>query len=79
MARQLLTTIGVECSAAGVALHYGTRKEGGILDGWLVDTVDAGCVDSIEAAGIRCRTAPLLMADPDATADMAAAAIALVA
>ena len=79
MARQLLTTIGVECSAAGVALHYGARKDGGVLDGWLVDTVDAASVDLLESAAIRARAVPLLMTDSDATAEMVAAAVALVA
>ena len=37
MAEQMLTSIGVEVSAAGVGLHYGARADGGVLDGWLVD------------------------------------------
>ncbi|MFE6130838.1 2-phospho-L-lactate transferase, partial [Streptomyces sp. NPDC056437] len=49
----------------------------GLLDGWLVDTVDAGTVGEIEAAGIRCRAVPLLMTDTDATAEMARQALAL--
>jgi LPPG:FO 2-phospho-L-lactate transferase len=79
MARQLLEVVGVECSAAAVALHYGSRKDGGLLDGWLVDEVDAAAVGAVEDAGIRCRAAPLLMTDPDATAEIVAAAIDLVA
>jgi LPPG:FO 2-phospho-L-lactate transferase len=77
MARQLLGVIGVEVSAAGVAEHYGARAAGGILDGWLVDTVDAALVERIEAAGIRCRAVPLMMTDADATAAMVAAAVGL--
>jgi LPPG:FO 2-phospho-L-lactate transferase len=77
MARQLLGVIDVEVSAAGVAEHYGARSTGGIVDGWLVDTVDAHLVDRIETAGIRCRAVPLMMTDHDATADMVAAAIEL--
>ena len=79
MARQLLGTIGVEVSAAGVAEHYGARATGGVIDGWLVDTIDAGLVERIEAAGIRSRAVPLMMRDHDATAAMAAAAVGLVA
>src|SRR5690606_40878027 len=41
MANQLLTAVGVEVSAAGVGLHHGARTADGVLDGWLVDTVDA--------------------------------------
>jgi LPPG:FO 2-phospho-L-lactate transferase len=77
MARQLLGVIGVEVSAAGVAEHYGARTAGGVLDGWLVDTVDEAAVDRVEAAGIRCRAVPLMMTDHDATADMVAAALDL--
>ena len=77
MARQLLGVIGVEVSAAGVAEHYGARQSGGVLDGWLVDSVDAAVVERVEAAGIRCRAVPLWMTDHDATADLVAEAIDL--
>jgi len=85
MAHQLLTAIGVEVSAAGVGLHYGARtgepgaQEGGVLDGWLVDTTDAGEVRRVEEAGLACAAVPLWMSDLDATAAMAAAAVSLVA
>ena len=78
MAEQMLTSIGVEVSAAGVGLHYGSRTADGILDGWLVDDSDADDVRRVEAAGIPCRAVPLMMTDPDATAAMAAAAVDLV-
>ena len=78
MAEQLLTGIGVEVSAGGVARHYGTRSRGGVLDGWLVDESDAAEVAGVEAAGIACRAVPLLMGDDDATAAMAVAAADLV-
>jgi LPPG:FO 2-phospho-L-lactate transferase len=77
MARQLLGVIGVEVSAAGVAEHYGARTGGGVIDGWLVDTVDASQVERIEALGIRSRAVPLMMTDPDATAAMVVAALDL--
>jgi len=77
MARQLLGIIGVEVSAAGVAEHYGARASGGVIDGWLVDTADAGLVGRIEAAGIRARAVPLMMTDHDATAAMVEAALDL--
>ncbi|ANH36606.1 2-phospho-L-lactate transferase [Nocardioides dokdonensis FR1436] len=78
MAQQLLTSIGVEVSAAGVGLHYGARSRGGVLDGWLVDSVDADAVPALEAAGLRAAAAPLMMTSADATAAMAAAALDLV-
>jgi LPPG:FO 2-phospho-L-lactate transferase len=79
MAHQLLTAIGVDVSAAAVARHYGARSEGGVLDGWLVDTVDAAEVEIVRAVGLRCAAVPLLMTSVEATAEMAAAAVSLVA
>ncbi|MFE2443472.1 2-phospho-L-lactate transferase [Streptomyces sp. NPDC059426] len=73
MADKVLAAVGVESTAAAVATHYGS----GLLDGWLVDTVDAGAVDEVEAAGIRCRAIPLMMTDLEATAAMAAEALVL--
>ncbi|MEU4172055.1 2-phospho-L-lactate transferase [Streptomyces sp. NPDC026665] len=73
MADKVLAAVGVESTAAAVAEHYGS----GLLDGWLVDTVDAPAVERVEAAGIRCRAVPLMMSDLDATARMAREALAL--
>jgi LPPG:FO 2-phospho-L-lactate transferase len=73
MADKMLSAVGVETSAAAVAQHYGS----GLLDGWLVDTVDSGSVAEVEAAGVRCRAVPLMMTDTRATARMAAEALAL--
>jgi LPPG:FO 2-phospho-L-lactate transferase len=78
MAHQMLTAIGVEVSAAGVGLHYGARSAGGVLDGWLVDTVDEGEVARVREAGLACAAAPLLMTSLEATAAMASAALDLV-
>ncbi|WP_129842282.1 2-phospho-L-lactate transferase [Streptomyces sp. RFCAC02] len=75
MADKVLAAVGVAADAAAVARHYGS----GLLDGWLVDTADAGVVAAVEADGIRCRAVPLLMTDLDATAAMAGAALALAA
>ncbi len=84
MAEQMLTSIGVEVTAAGVGLHYGCRTDqthpgGGILDGWLVDEADADQVARLHEAGLASAAVPLMMSGPDATAAMAAAAIGLVA
>ena len=79
MADKVLAAIGVETSAAAVALHYGGRGDGGLLDGWLVDTADADAVSSVEAAGIACRAVPLLMPDVPAAAAMARSALELAA
>ncbi|MER5761327.1 2-phospho-L-lactate transferase [Streptomyces sp. NPDC002082] len=73
MADKVLAAVGVESTAAAVALHYGTE----LLDGWLVDTADADAVTEVEAAGITCRAVPLMMTDLAATAEMARAALEL--
>ncbi|WP_405756283.1 2-phospho-L-lactate transferase [Streptomyces sp. NBC_00073] len=73
MADKVLAAVGVEATAAAVALHYG----GELLDGWLVDTADADAVAEVEAAGIACRAVPLMMTDVAASAEMARAALAL--
>jgi LPPG:FO 2-phospho-L-lactate transferase len=77
MADACLTAIGVETSAEAVALHYGARSSGGLLDGWLVDASDAGAVPAVEEAGVRARAVPLWMRDPATSAQLAADAVAL--
>ena len=69
MADACLTAIGVETSAAAVATLYGPS----LIDGWLVDTVDAGAV----VDGVVVRSRPLLMTDIAATAAIARDALAL--
>ena len=73
MADACLSAIGVETSAQAVGRHYGARSEGGLLDGWLVDTADTG----VTVPGVEVRAVPLLMTDLDATAAMARAALEL--
>ncbi len=80
MAAQLLTALGIEVSAAAVAEHYGARSrrpDPGVLDGWLMDTADAGDVSRVEASGVAARAVPLMMTDRDATAAIVEAALAL--
>ena len=78
MARQLLTSIDVEVSAAGVGLHYGARGTGGLVDGWLVDTADLPDVEALVAGGLVATAVPLLMINDEATAAIARAAVELV-
>ena len=77
MADACLTAIGVATSADAVARLHGARRDGGLLDGWLVDTTDAAVVASLEADGIPTRAVPLWMTDPATTAQMVAAAVDL--
>ncbi|MBB5788463.1 LPPG:FO 2-phospho-L-lactate transferase [Jiangella mangrovi] len=72
MADAALQAIGVPTTAAGVAELFAD-----LLDGWLVDTVDADAVPVVEAAGVRCAAVPLWMTDVDAAAAMARAALDL--
>jgi LPPG:FO 2-phospho-L-lactate transferase len=78
MADACLDAIGVETSAEAVGRHYGARSDGGLLDAWLVDTVDAADVTRVREAGLACAAVPLLMTSPEATAAMASAALDLV-
>jgi LPPG:FO 2-phospho-L-lactate transferase len=73
MAEKCLPAVDVEVSAAGVGAHYGARRNGGLLDGWLVDTVDAG----VTVPGVEVHAVPLYMTDPGATAAMVRAAAGL--
>lgn len=77
MADACLSARGIATTARAVAESYGARSDGGILDGWLVDTSDADYTAAIEAAGIACRAVPLFMTDIPATAQMAKDAIEL--
>ncbi|GAA4380175.1 2-phospho-L-lactate transferase [Agromyces bauzanensis] len=77
MADACLTAIGVETDAAAVARHYGARSAGGLLDGWLVDEVDAAAVAPLRAIGLAATSVPLWMRDLDTSAALAGAAIDL--
>lgn len=72
-ADKCLAAIGVPATAEGVGRHYGARADGGLLDGYLI--ADG---DTADVPGVRVGTAPLLMRDPDATAEMVAACRKLV-
>ena len=73
MADKCLATVGVEVSAAGVGALYGPRADNGLLDGWLIDTSDAG----VDVPGVATRAVPLWMTDDQTTARMVADALAL--
>ncbi|MEU8172829.1 2-phospho-L-lactate transferase [Microbispora hainanensis] len=69
MADACLTAIGVETSAQAVLELYGSA----LLDGWLVAEEDKG----VALDGVVVEARPLLMSDPEATRDLAAAALTL--
>ena len=76
MADACLTAIGVSTAADAVALHYGSRSRGGVLDAWLIDESDGGLAPAIEAAGIRAHVVPLWMRDAESSAALARDALA---
>ncbi|MCV2488597.1 2-phospho-L-lactate transferase [Geodermatophilus sp. YIM 151500] len=71
MADRCLPALGIEVSAEGVGRHYGARATGGLLDAWLVAPGDAAA----DVPGVDVRAVPLLMSSPEATADLARAAL----
>jgi LPPG:FO 2-phospho-L-lactate transferase len=72
MADSCLPAIGVEVSAEGVGRHYGSRQQGGLLDGWLIHETDTA-----DLPGVEVRSIPLMMSDDSATAAMVHAALQL--
>lgn len=74
MADACLSAIGVDVSSAAVAVHYGARIAGGLLDGWLVAEEDAS---TPAPAGVIQRSRPLLMTSTEDAAAIAGAALDL--
>ena len=72
MADACLPTIGVEVSAEGVGRHYGARKDGGLLDGWLIHETDTA-----DVPGVEVRAVPLLMQSDELSAAMVRSALEL--
>ncbi len=77
MANQLLSGLGVEVSARGVAEYHGSRAGRGLHDGWLIDDSDAQEAPAIEELGMAVRAVPLWMADPEKTRRLAEDALQL--
>jgi LPPG:FO 2-phospho-L-lactate transferase len=70
MADRCLPALGIEVSAQGVGRHYDSRASGGLLDAWLVAPDDAA-----DVPGVDVRQVPLLMSSPEATRELARAAL----
>jgi LPPG:FO 2-phospho-L-lactate transferase len=72
MADECLSVIGVASTSEAVGGYYGPRSGVGILDGWLVHEGDHADIDGVEV-----RSVPLLMTNPEATAEMVRAGLEL--
>lgn len=72
MADECLRVIGVPTTAEDVGRHYGARSATGLLDVWMVDQSDHADLPGVAVKGV-----PLLMSDPDATAEMVRAGLEL--
>ncbi|WP_425844318.1 2-phospho-L-lactate transferase [Agrococcus sp. TSP3-2-1] len=77
MAATCLQVIGVEADAAAVAAHYGARRAGGLLDGWLLAEEDAGSIGALAELGIVAEARPLLLTPGGPARQVAAEALAL--
>ena len=72
-ADRMLTELGHEPSVVGVARLYAPVAS--IL---VIDPIDAGSADAVEAAGIRCVVEPSIMSTPERAGALAAACLAAV-
>jgi LPPG:FO 2-phospho-L-lactate transferase len=59
-AAKIMTELGATPSVTGIAEHYC-----GLIDGLMIDTIDAGLAGGIEAIGVRVRITDILMRDAD--------------
>jgi LPPG:FO 2-phospho-L-lactate transferase len=74
MADRLLPAVGAEVSAAGVARHYDD-----LLDGWVVDTVDAAAADDLRDFGLAVAVTDTMMDDVEVAARLATVCLDLAA
>ncbi|GAA4918296.1 LPPG:FO 2-phospho-L-lactate transferase [Stackebrandtia albiflava] len=66
MADKCLAALDVPVTAQGVGRMYGSRRDDGVLDGWLVDDEDA----QTTVDGVAVSAGPLWMSSPEATEAM---------
>ncbi len=70
-AARIMADLGLPVSATAIAGHYR-----GLADGLILDSVDAGLVEAVTAAGLAATVTGTVMTDPAAAAALARAAIA---
>jgi LPPG:FO 2-phospho-L-lactate transferase len=64
-AAKMFAELGIPPSALAVAKHYGALPHGGLLSGFVLDTIDAAQAESISAWGIDAFVTDTLMKTPE--------------
>ncbi len=79
MADRLLPAVGAETSATGIAAWYGSRRDGGLLDAWVVDHQDgdAASLATLRGLGLAATSTDTLMDDIEVATALAATALDL--
>lgn len=77
MADRLLPAVGVGVDATSVARWYGARRDGGLLDAWIVDHADASELPLLRAMGLTAVATDTLLDDPDVAAALARTVVEL--
>jgi LPPG:FO 2-phospho-L-lactate transferase len=77
MADQCLRTVKVDVSSLGVAGLYGARRDGGLLNAWIVDDADAEHVLAIDQLGIHAHAMNTVFSDVSITTEVGRLALEL--
>jgi LPPG:FO 2-phospho-L-lactate transferase len=77
MADRLLPAVGCGVDAAAVAGWYGARRDGGLLDAWVLDTTDQAELDAVRDIGLLACATETLLDDPGVAAGLARSVLAL--
>jgi LPPG:FO 2-phospho-L-lactate transferase len=65
-AAKMYRELGMEPSAHAVAAHYGSKRDGGLLSGFIMDLKDSSQVPALAALGMGVGTTETLMFDAPA-------------
>ena len=76
MAHRLLPAVGADVDAASVARWYGARRDGGLLDAWVLDTADAEALATVQELGMASTVTDTLLDDVEVAARLAATVLA---
>ncbi len=70
-AAKIMAELGAPASAVGIARHYA-----GLVDGLVIDTIDAALAPQIAAEGMAVKVAPTVMSNADDRVALARTALA---